>query len=65
MTLAYDANNNLLSLTDPVSNTTPWLYDALNRQIQERPAGDVGNAPTMRSTGRPRHDRQGRERHQF
>src|SRR5262249_17235647 len=35
VTLAYDANNNLLNLTDPVGNQTQWQYDALNRQVQE------------------------------
>ena len=35
MTLAYDANNNLLALTDPVNNLTQWLYDALDRKVQE------------------------------
>ena len=35
VTLNFDANNNLLNLTDPVGNQTQWQYDALNRQTVE------------------------------
>jgi RHS repeat-associated protein len=31
----YDAVGNRLTLTDPVSNTTTWVYDPLNRVIEE------------------------------
>jgi RHS repeat-associated protein len=33
--LAYDANDNVTSLTDADNNTTSWQYDALNRVTQE------------------------------
>ena len=32
---AYDAVGNMTSLTDPVGNVTSWVYDALNRMIEE------------------------------
>lgn len=34
-TYAYDKVGNLLTLTDPVANTTTWLYDAINRVESE------------------------------
>ena len=30
-----DAAGNLLTLTDPVANTTSWVYDALHRVTEE------------------------------
>jgi YD repeat-containing protein len=35
ISFAYDAVGNVLSLTDPVNNTTTWVYDVLNRVVEE------------------------------
>lgn len=32
----YDGNGNLIWLMDPVGNVTTWIYDSLNRVIEER-----------------------------
>jgi RHS repeat-associated protein len=41
-TIAYDADNNHIALTDPNNNTTTMTYDALDRMIgMTNPAGDV------------------------
>ena len=40
--LTYDANGNVLSLTDPVGNETSYIFDALDRQIEETdPLGNI------------------------
>jgi len=54
--ISYDANGNRLSITQPNGNTTSFVYDDLNRQIEEtNAAGDttltsydgVGNVITV------------------
>jgi len=44
-TTTYDAVGNRLSVTDPVTNTTVYAYDALNRQISMMNA--AGDTTTM------------------